>query len=116
MRASLVTDTLKQAITSRKINTNIQTGLLFHSDQGSQYTSADVQNYLENNKRANCWDNAVAESFFKSLKTELLTNQTWSSQRMQQELFEYIDIDYNSKRYHSSLGYKTPNYFEQNRV
>jgi transposase InsO family protein len=123
MQASLVTDTLQQAVSSRKINTKMETGLLFHSDQGSQYSSNDVQKYLQHHnitqsmsRRANCWDNAVAESFFKSLKTELFTDQIWSFQRMQQELFEYIDIDYNSKRYHSTLGYKTPNHFEQSRV
>jgi transposase InsO family protein len=114
MKSSLVIHTLKQALSNRKTDK-----LIFHSDQGSQYTSMEVQNYLKQNniiqsmsRRGDCWDNAVAESFFKTLKTELINDEIWSSQRMKQELFEYIEIDYNSKRYHSYLNYQTPNNFE----
>jgi len=121
MHTSLVIDTLTQALSNRTF-TNLK-DLILHSDRGSQYTSLEFTHYLNSkniihslSRPANCWDNAVAESFFKSLKSELLTNQTWSSQRMQQELFEYIDIDYNSKRYHSYLNYLTPNNFEHSRV
>jgi putative transposase len=123
MESSLVTDVLEQAVSNRKINTKTKVDLLFHSDQGSQYTSTAVRCYLSQNnirqsmsRRGNCWDNAVAESFFKTLKTELLTDEIWHSERLQQELFEYIDIDYNTKRYHSALGYTTPNNFELLRV
>jgi len=118
MHTSLVTDTLKQALINRKINSKM-TDLMLHSDRGSQYTSLDFTTDLAKHnikhslsRPANCWDNAVAESFFKSLKSELLTKQPWSFERMKLELFEFIDIDYNSKRYHSYLNYNTPNNFE----
>jgi putative transposase len=78
METSLVLDTLNQAIILRNIDTSKVTGLLFHSDQGSQYTSNVLQQRLKfanivqsMSRRGNCWDNAVAESFFKSLKAEM---------------------------------------------
>ena len=94
-------------------NRPIQKELIFHSDRGDQYTSKKFVNTIEsyNNKRSmsrkgNCWDNAVAESFFKSLKTELIYgNKLISKEQMKLEIFEYIEIWYNKKRRHSALNY-----------
>jgi transposase InsO family protein len=122
MQTCLVTDTLKQALINRKIDYKY-TDLMLHSDRGSQYTSLDFTTDLAKHnikhslsRPANCWDNAVAESFFKSLKSELSTQPAWSFERMKTELFEYIDIDYNSKRYHSTINYLSPNNFELSKV
>lgn len=93
-----------------------QPGLLHHSDRGSQYTSAEYRGALAElgvrvsmSRKGNCWDNAVAESFFSTLKTELLHGQAWPNGLvLRAALFEYIEIFYNRQRLHSSLGYKTP--------
>ena len=90
-------------------NRNIEEGLIFHSDRGVQYACKKFVNILESYKKItrsmgckeNCWDNAVAEIFFKSLKTELI-----SKKQMKLEIFEYIEIWYNRKRRHSVLNYK----------
>jgi putative transposase len=91
-------------------------GLLHHSDRGCQYTSAEYRNTLAQlgvevsmSRKGNCWDNAVAESFFSTLKTELIYRRTWVSRlELRAAVFEYIEIFYNRKRLHSSLAYKTP--------
>jgi putative transposase len=97
-------------------NRNIEEGLIFHSDRGVQYASKKFVNVLDSYKKitrsmsrkGNCWDNAVAESFFKSLKTELIYgNKLISKERMKLEIFEYIEIWYNRKRRHSALNYAT---------
>ena len=96
-------------------NRNPTTGLLFHSDRGIQYANHQFANMLGSYKvtrsmsrKGNCWDNAVAESFFKSLKTELIYgNKLISKDQMKLEIFEYIEIWYNRKRRHSALDYKT---------
>lgn len=96
-------------------NRNFQKGLIFHSDRGVQYANKKFANTIESYKvirsmsrKGNCWDNAVAESFFKSLKTELIYgNKLISKQQMELEIFEYIEIWYNKKRRHSALNYKT---------
>lgn len=96
-------------------NRPIRKGLIFHSDRGVQYASHAFTNTLESEKvirsmsrKGNCWDNAVAESFFKSLKSELIYgNKLISKQQMRLEIFEYIEIWYNKKRRHSALGYRT---------
>lgn len=103
--------TWKMAIRNR----NIQKGLIFHSDRGVQYANKTFANTIESygvirsmSRKGNCWDNAVAESFFKSLKTELIYgNKLISKQQMEMEIFEYIEIWYNKKRRHSTLNYKT---------
>jgi transposase InsO family protein len=60
-------------------------------------------------RKGNCWDNAVAESFFSTLKTELVYRRRWSGRHeLRSALFEYIEIFYNRRRLHSSIGYKTP--------
>jgi len=91
-------------------------GLLHHSDQGSQYTSFDYRNLLAEHgiecsmsRRGDCWDNAVAESFFSTLKAELIQRRRWSSRNeLRSALFEYIEVFYNRKRLHSTLAYRTP--------
>jgi transposase InsO family protein len=89
---------------------------IFHSDRGSQYASYAFRRLLVNNHirqsmsgKGNCYDNAMAESFFKTLKTELIyQNKYQSRQKAKQDIFEYIEVFYNRQRLHSALGYKTP--------
>ena len=91
-------------------------GLLHHSDRGCQYTSTDYREALADagavvsmSRKGNCWDNAVAESFFATLKTELVHRRRWSSRlELRAAVFEYIEAFYNHRRLHSTLGYKTP--------
>lgn len=98
-------------------------GLLHHSDRGSQYASADYQHALATqgmvcsmSRRGDCWDNAVAESFFATLKVELVHDATWETRiEARAALFEYIELFYNGHRRHSSLGYLSPRAFEQRR-
>ena len=96
-------------------NRKISKGLIFHSDRGVQYANKKFANTLESYKvkrsmsrKGNCWDNAVAESFFKSLKSELIYgNKLLSRKEMEKEVFEYIELWYNKMRRHSSLNYLT---------
>jgi putative transposase len=96
-------------------------GLLHHSDRGCQYTSAAYRQRLAElgitvsmSRKGNCWDNAVAESFFATLKRELVNRRPWRSRiELRTALFEYIEVFYNRRRLHSSLDYKTPAAFEQ---
>ena len=68
-------------------------------------------------RKGNCWDNAVAESFFKTLKTELIYgNKLINKQQMELEIFQYIEIFYNKKRRHSALNYKTIEEFNQQKI
>ncbi|REC66610.1 hypothetical protein DRF58_16400 [Epilithonimonas hispanica] len=99
--------------------------LIFHSDRGVQYASKKFANTLEFYgltrsmcRKGNCWDNAVAESFFKSLKTELIYgNKLIKKEKMELEIFEYIEIWYNKKRRHSTLNYQTIEEFNnQNKI
>ena len=91
-------------------------GLLHHSDRGCQYTSATYRRTLAENgidvsmsRKGNCWDNAVAESFFASLKNELIHRRRWRTRtEVRNAVFEYIETFYNRRRLHSSLNYKTP--------
>jgi putative transposase len=103
----------KMAITNRPITTN----LIFHSDRGIQYACYEFRDVLKAHplvvqsmsRKANCWDNAVAESFFRTLKSELIHQMEVKSIAMTKiEVFEFIEIWYNRKRIHASLGYMTP--------
>jgi transposase InsO family protein len=93
-----------------------EAGLLHHSDRGCQYTSADYRRALEKaaiqvsmSRRGNCWDNAVAESFFATLKTEMVYRRSWATRvDVRAALFEYIEVFYNRRRLHSTLEYRTP--------
>lgn len=99
-------------------------GLLHHSDRESQYASGDYQRVLVQHeivcsmsRRGNCWDNAVAESFFATLKIELVHDAAWTTRTAARaELFEYLEIFYNAQRRHSALGYLSPRAFEQQRA
>ncbi len=90
--------------------------LVFHDDQGVQHTSRAFQRCLESHGVAqsmpgpgNPWDNALAESFFKTLKRELVKERTYETrERAKQDIFKYIELYYNTQRMHSSLGYKAP--------
>ena len=107
----------KMAITNRPISGK----LIFHSDRGVQYASADFRNQLiglpivqSMSRKGNCWDNAVAESFFKTIKTEMVYHQVFETrQQASIAIFEYIEIWYNRKRRHSTLGFLTPLEFEK---
>lgn len=97
-------------------NRSITKGLIFHSDRGVQYASERFSNYLDSYKiitrsmsrKGNCWDNAVAESFFKTLKTEqIYGNKLTTKEQMKLDVFEYIEIWYNKKRRHSAIENKT---------
>jgi len=93
-----------------------KSGLLHHSDRGCQYTSDEYRRALamkgiavSMSRRGNCWDNAVAESFFATLKNELVYGQIWSTRlELRSAVFEYIEVFYNRRRLHSALGFKTP--------
>ena len=94
--------------------------LVHHSDRGSQYTSHDYQAALQKHglvcsmsRKGNCWDNAVAESFFATLKTELLAERPFPTRAAaRQAVFDYVEVFYNRQRRHSALGYLTPAGFE----
>ncbi len=116
--ANLVITALKNALANRRV----KPGLIFHSDQGKQYASNAFRALLEANKikqsmsrKGNCYDNAVCESFFKTLKTELIYpyDNIESIRIAKRSLFYYINFFYNSIRIHSTLGYKSPREFEQ---
>jgi putative transposase len=116
LERSLATDALQMAFWHR----HPQPGLLHHSDRGSQYTSHDYQSLLENHgmtgsmsRKGNCWDNAVAESFFATLELELVLRSDWHTHaEARLAVFEFIEVWYNRQRRHSSLGYLTPSEFD----
>jgi putative transposase len=108
----LTIDALNKAIIRRSPGQ----GLIHHSDRGLQYASTDYQAILRDHgiicsmsRKGNCYDNAVMESFFKTLKTELVyQTKFFTREEAKNKLFEYIEIYYNRARIHSALGYKTP--------
>lgn len=117
MKSQLPIDALQMALNNRRP----QAGLIHHSDRGSQYASAAFQRKLKANgiipsmsARGNCYDNAVVESFFSSLKLEWIYNRPFFKTRQQARgrIFEYIEGFYNTRRSHSYLGYLAPNEFE----
>jgi len=117
LKTSLVNDALIMAIKRR----NPPKGLIYHTDRGSQYASYEHKTLLEHygivqsmSKKGDCWDNAVAESFFHSLKTELVHHEIFLTRSQANEkIFEYIEIFYNRQRLHSSNGYMSPSDFEE---
>jgi transposase InsO family protein len=116
LRTDLVDAALTDALTRRRP----ASGLLFHSDRGCQYTSAQHAQLaarhgvrLSLGRRGQCWDNAVAESFFATIKTELLHRKPWPTRAAaRQAIFEYVEGWYNIRRRHSSLGYLSPAAYE----
>jgi putative transposase len=99
----------------------LRSGLVHHSDQGSQYVSLafgqqarDAGIAVSMGSRGDCFDNAVAESFFATLKKELVHRESWRTRReLGSAVFDYIEAFYNRTRRHSSLGYLSPDQFEQ---
>jgi putative transposase len=114
---SLVLSALDMAIVGRRPGPD----LLCHSDRGSQYASGDYQKRLEDagivcsmSRRGNCWDNAPTESFFASLKKEMIYRTRFETrQQARNAVFEWIEVWYNRKRRHSTLGYLSPEAFER---
>jgi putative transposase len=112
MQATLVNDALLMAIWKRKPGK----GLIWHTDRGSQYASGSHRALLHEHgiiqsmsRKGNCWDNAVAESFFHTLKTELVHQRRYQTRsEAKQELFEYIEVFYNRERLHSTNNYLSP--------
>lgn len=100
---------------------NPPAGLIFHSDRGVQYACTDFKEHLETyqmiqsmSAKGDCWDNAVAESFFSTLKKELIYRHNYRTRwEARQSIFEYIEIYYNRKRKHSYLGNKSPTLFTE---
>jgi len=117
--ATLVESALKMAVARRRP----QAGLLHHSDRGCQYTSHAYCQQLEllgmvvsMSRKGNCWDNAVMESFFGSLKEECVGSTVYPSHEQARcSLFEYLEVYYNRQRRHSTLGYVSPLMYEQRR-
>jgi putative transposase len=112
LNTSLPLAALGMAVRRRKP----EAGLMHHSDRGCQYTSSDYRGVLSElgvtvsmSRKGNCWDNAVAESFFATLKTELVYGRSWPTRlELRAAVFEYIEVFYNRRRLHSSVGYRTP--------
>lgn len=116
MQADLVNNAMLMAIWKRKP----AKGLIFHSDRGSQYASDSYRKILEihgvkasMSRKGDCWDNAVAESFFHTLKTELVHHCDFQTrEEARAAIFEYIEVFYNRQRLHSANGYEAPLVFE----
>ena len=120
MTRQLVCDALTTALWRR----GFPAGVLVHSDRGSQYCSTEYQQMLSDHhllcsmsRKGNCWDNAVAESFFHTLKVELIRDERFQTRaQLQQAVFEYIEVDYNRYRRHSAVGHISPMAFEAKMV
>ena len=112
MKVTLVNDALNMAILHR----DPPIGLLWHTDRGSQYASYSHKDLLEKyniiqsmSRKGNCWDNSVAESFFKSLKQELVYNTYfYTKKQAKKEILEYIEFYYNRSRSYNYLGNLSP--------
>ena len=116
MRVGLVSDALEMAIARRRPGE----GLLHHSDRGVQYASEDYMHLVKSHGmqvsmsgKGDCWDNAAMESFWATLKTELVNHEHYAThEQARASIFEYIEVFYNRQRLHSSLGYVSPEAFE----
>lgn len=120
MSSRMKTQLAQRALQSAVENRIPEVGMMFHSDRGVQYASGDFQRDLANHgitcsmsRKGNCWDNAVVESFFNSLKQEWLHHRQFKTRsEARQSIFEYIEGFYNRHRLHSTLGYKSPIEYE----
>ena len=120
MTADLACDALTMALWRR----GMPKGVITHSDRGSQYCSAMYQRLIKRNglrcsmsAKGNCYDNACAESFFHSMKVEAIHGERFATREMiRQTVFEYIEVDYNRTRRHSTNGYISPEAFEARKV
>lgn len=117
MTTKLATDALEMALWRRQP----PPGLVHHTDRGSQYASVEYRKRLNAagitcsmSRKGNCWDNAVAESFFATLKGELANDAEWGTRNeARRDIFEFVELYYNAKRRHSALGQVSPLAFEQ---
>lgn len=117
MQAELVGNALQMALKHRQLNGE----LIFHSDRGSQYASDYVQAILKEknltcsmSRKGNCWDNAVMESFFHSLKTECIYHEKFKTrEEAKKTIFDYIEVFYNRQRRHTFLNYCSPVEYEK---
>jgi transposase InsO family protein len=115
--AQLVLNAFNMAINGRQF----KPGLIHHTDRGALYGSHEYRNRLRQHgmipsmsRKGDCWDNAVAESFFSTLKNELTLGQVfWNRDHARSEIFQFIEIFYNRQRIHQTLGYITPEAMEQ---
>lgn len=120
MESRLVVDALEMALAAR-LKGSSGSGLVAHSDRGSQYASEHYQRRLSEeriecsmSRRGNCWDNAPMESFFASLKKELVHGEDYATRdQAKASIFEYIETFYNRVRRHSALGYVAPDEYER---
>ena len=120
LRSELVEKALLRALEERKT----EKGIIFHSDQGIQYTSVGLREILSKNqmiqsmsRKGNCYDNAVAESFFHTLKSEHVNFEKFRTRvEAKLSIFDYIELFYNRKRLHSTIGYKSPVEFENTKI
>jgi transposase InsO family protein len=119
MRTDLVSSALHSAV--RRRGRQIRAGIIFHSDRGSQYTSTDFGKVCalykirqSMGRTGVCWDNAAAESFFATLKRELIYRYRWNDPKvLHRDLYWWIEAWYNNQRTHTSLGLRTPNQAHQ---
>ena len=118
---TLETELVERAMTSALQSRKASSGLLHHSDRGVQYTSTSYRELLEKqgielsmSRKGNCYDNAVVESFWGKLKTEMVNHTKFETKReAQRAIFEYIEMFYNRKRLHAALNYVSPVEFEE---
>ncbi len=120
MGQRLIGELTEDALAMALANRQPRAGLLHHSDRGSQYAATSYQRLLNEygltpsmSRKGNCWDNACVESFFGTLKRELVYHRHYATRDdARQDIFEYIEVFYNRKRRHSTLGYDAPAEYE----
>lgn len=118
---TLSSELVEIAFSNALLNRKIKRGIIFHSDQGIQYASESFRKMLRKNgflqsmsRKGNCWDNAITETFFHTLKTELTNRIKYKTrEEARVSIFEYIEIFYNRKRLHSAIGYCSPVEYEK---
>lgn len=116
LKSRIALDALDMAVRTRRPSA----GLIHHSDRGVQYACTEYQNALRNSgilcsmsRKGDCWDNSVAESFFSTLKKELIYHNNFATrEEARRKIFDYIEVYYNRQRMHSYLGYMSPVEFE----
>lgn len=120
LSGSLKSESVIKALKKAVLNRSPESNLMIHSDQGVQYASDDFKKVIKKygftqsmSRRGNCWDNAVAESFFHTLKTQLIHHEYFKTyEESEIKLFKYIELYYNRRRKHSTNNWKTPAQYE----
>lgn len=124
MNERMTADLVCDALTMAWFHSKRPKGVIVHTDRGSQYCSNDFQKLIKQYKlrssmsrKGDCWDNAVAESFFHSFKVEAVQGESFASRAaMREAVFEYVEVYYNRQRLHSALGYMSPEQFEARKI